>query len=108
MAVTVERKGAADGVEQPDMPMLRGRHARAGSDHVCSVHRGWGSPRGCVPSNDGRRAMIRGRDYRDVLRELRAIANSQDVTTTDWRAWEAEMHQDVPQDAIEYLEGENR
>ena len=47
-------------------------------------------------------------DYRDVLRELRAIANSQDVTTADWRAWEAEMHQDVPQDAIEYMEGENR
>ena len=45
-------------------------------------------------------------DYRDVLRELRAIANSHEVASADLRAWEAEMRQDVPQDAIEYVEGE--
>ena len=44
-------------------------------------------------------------DYRDVLRELRAIANSQDVTTADWRAWEAELAElDSP--AVRYMKGE--
>ena len=47
----------------------------------------------------------RGLDYRDVLRELRAIANSQDVTSADWRAWEVELAElDSP--AVRYMEGE--
>lgn len=46
-------------------------------------------------------------DYREVLRELRALGRSREVTSEDWQAWEQEMHEiDVPQDAILYMEGE--
>ena len=44
-------------------------------------------------------------DYRDVLRELRAIANSHDVTSADWRGWGAGMDQDDRQEAVRYMVG---
>src|SRR3972149_6004069 len=108
MAVTVERKGAAHGVLAPVPRVrdgcilasersgvavwsLRGRHHQ-GPLHVVRV----AESAGAVPMT---RHLGFG-DYRDVLRELRAIANSDEVTSADWRAWGAEMRQDVPPAAL--------
>ena len=41
---------------------------------------------------------------------LQELARTRSILTdaSDWAAWEMEMGQDVPQDAIEYMNGEGR